>query len=109
MGDYIEMGTYKKVTDWSAEATPIKWRCVAFEKIAGYDEAGNPIMDPTDTVTEPTAGYLPLMLADTYVCIKEFDVSGEDDSGSHGWSPHRKTNPALAGGSNYWGDSTLRC
>lgn len=51
LGDYIEMGAY--------DENPIKWRCVAFEKIVGTDENGNPIMDATDTVTVPTAGYPP--------------------------------------------------
>lgn len=102
LGDYVTMGTY--------DGTPIQWRCVSFEKIVGTDENGNPIMDSTDTVTEPTAGYLPLMLSDTYVCEKEFDVSGQNTDHSHGWGYNRTSHPSVnEGGSNYWGDSTLRC
>ena len=63
LGDYITMGTYAEGYD---DPKPIKWRCVSFDKIIGYDADGNPIIDSTDTVTVPTPGYLPLMLVDTW-------------------------------------------
>lgn len=99
VGDYVQMGTYM--------GKPIIWRCVSFEKILGYDKDGNPIMDATNTSTEYKEGYLPLMFSDKILCFKAFDASGDDTSGSHGWGKHpedRKEN-----GSNYWGDSNIRC
>lgn len=109
LGDDIIMGTYVSPTSYD-DPKPIKWRCVSFDKIAGYDEAGNPIIDSTDTVTVPTPGYLPLMMADNYLCDKQFDVSGEVTTGSHGWDANRQTNSYdTNGGSSYWGDSILRC
>lgn len=50
LGDYVTMGG-------------IKWRCVAFEKVTGYDANGNPIIDSTQTSQTYKDGYLPLMLA----------------------------------------------
>lgn len=101
LGAYIQMGTYDINEDGTAE--PVLWRCVAFEKITGTDTNGNPITDSTDTVTEYKDGYLPLMLADTSICKKAFDASGEDTKGSHGRTENRS-----AHGSNYWADSNIR-
>lgn len=101
LGEYLTMGEY--------DGTPIRWRCVAFEKVVGTDENGNPIMDSTQTVTEPTAGYLPLMLVNAYICEKEFDLPGNDTSGSHGRGSIRTEKENIFGSSNYWGDSNLRC
>ena len=95
LGDYVKMGTYN--------GTDILWRCVAFEKITGTDSNGNPITDPTQTVKEYQAGYLPLMLADTGLCKKEFDAAGGVTTGSHARNISRKDY-----GSNYWGDSNIR-
>ena len=99
LGDYILLGNYY--------GEKILWRCVSFEKIAGYDDDGNPIMDATDTVTEYQDGYLPLMLSDKIICMKSFDAGGNIASGSHGRGRSsgysRKTS-----GSNYWGDSNIR-
>ena len=98
VGEYIQMGTYYD--------EPILWRCIAYYKITGYDDDGNPIVDATELSTEPKEGYLPLMLSDKVLCFKAFDASGDNASGSHGrgdqWE-QRKTN-----GSNYWGDSNIR-
>lgn len=107
LGDYITMGTYAEGYD---DPKPIKWRCVSFDKIIGYDADGNPIIDSTDTVTVPTPGYLPLMLVDTWLCEKEFDTVNMNTTGSHGRGEGRTAYPGNTnGGSNYWGDSTLRC
>lgn len=102
LGDYVQMGTYD--TDKDGTAEPILWRCVAFEKIKDYDDSGKPITDSTDTVTEYRDGYLPLMLADSIVCKKEFDKGGENLESSHVRGDGRRKNQ----GSNYWGDSNLR-
>lgn len=106
IGDYVQMGTYY--------GQPILWRCVSFEKIKGYDSSNNPIIDSTDTRTTYADGYLPLMLSDKIICLKAFDAAGTNTNGSHGrgyysskngkWYYSRKTN-----GSNYWGDSNIRC
>ena len=50
----------------------------------------------------------PLMLSDKILCIKAFDAIGTDTTGSHGrgydgGSDRKKY------GSNYWGDSNIRC
>lgn len=49
LGDYMQLGTYDTNGDGTAE--PILWRCVAFEKITGYDENGAPIIDSTQSST----------------------------------------------------------
>ena len=99
VGDYVQMGTYL--------GEPIIWRCVSFEKILGYDENGNPIMDATNSSTEYKEGYLPLMFSDKILCFKAFDASGNDTSGSHGWG--MRPEERQENGSNYWGDSNIRC
>lgn len=101
LGAYVQMGTYDINEDGTDE--PIFWRCVAFEKITGTDTNGNPITDSTQTSIEYRDGYLPLMLADTSICKKAFDMSGSDKNGSHGRSEKR-----LLNGSNYWADSNIR-
>lgn len=94
LGDYVHMGT--------KNSEPILWRCVAFEKVTGYDTNGNPIIDSTQTSQTYKDGYLPLMLADAAIGkTKAFDAKGENTSGSHGRG--RTSN-----GSNYWGDSNIR-
>ena len=82
---------------------PILWRRVAFKKISGYDDNGNPIIDSTDTVTEYKDGYLPLMISDKILCIKPFDSRGiiQNDTNSHS---RRETDSP----SNYWYDSNVR-
>lgn len=104
IGDYINMGTYY--------GEPMVWRCVSFEKITGYDENGNPIIDSTDTVKEYKEGYLPLMLADKIICLKPYDASGFNTSGSHGRGMYYNGTVGYFRkeyGSNYWGDSNIRC
>ena len=99
LGDYIQMGEYY--------GQPILWRCVSFEKISGYDENGNPIIDSTDTRTSYADGYLPLMLSDKIICIKAFDAKGKNTIGSHGrgyYSGYHR----MYNGSNYWADSNIR-
>lgn len=103
IGDYIQMGTYY--------GEPILWRCVGFEKITGYDAGGNPIIDSTDITTEYNDGYLPLMLSDKIICIKPYDASGFNESGSHGRADrvyYDNYGVACTAGSNYWGDSNIR-
>ncbi len=100
LGDYIQMGTYY--------GEPILWRCVAFEKISGYDDSGNPIMDATDTVTEYKNGYLPLMISDKILCIKPFDAAGNNRLYSHARG-EASGKYRREFGSNYWGDSNIRC
>ena len=100
LGDYVQMGTYY--------GKPILWRCVAFEKIKGYDDNGNPIIDSTDTVTEYKEGYLPLMLSDKILCIKPFDANGSNISGSHGRG-YSQGYYRQRYGSDYWADSNMRC
>ncbi len=103
VGDTITMGEYG--------GKPIVWRCVSFEKIAGYDEKGNPVIDSTDTVTEYKDGYLPLMLCERVLCYKAFDACGTNASGSHGrgyYSGGQAGKNRLTYGSNFWGDSNLR-
>ncbi len=94
-GSYVQMGTYN--------GRPILWRCVAFEKIIGTDDNGNPITDSTNTTIEYRDGYLPLMLADNAIDQKPFDAIGSNTGGSHGRESTRATN-----GSNYWADSNIR-
>jgi len=99
LGDYIKMGNYN--------GEDILWRCVSFEKISGYDEKGNPIIDSNDTVNEYKEGYLPLMFCDNNLCKKAFDASGTNLDGSH----NRGVNGGKFRGnygSNYWGDSNIR-
>ncbi len=99
LGDYVQMGTYY--------GEPILWRCVAFEKISGYDEAGYPIIDSTDTVTEYQDGYLPLLLSDKIICLKPYDAatSANSGTGSHSRSSYGSRS---YGGSNCWYDSNIR-
>lgn len=80
VGDYIQMGTYY--------GEPILWRCV------DKDENGL------------------LMLSDKIICTKPFDAKGNNTSGSHGRG--YKYNEIRGYyrqryGSNYWGDSNIRC
>ncbi len=97
LGDYVQMGTYY--------GEPILWRVVSFEKISGYDDGGNPIIDSTDTVTEYKEGYLPLLLSDKIICLKAFDAPTSVNSvtGSHSRDIYRGTC-----GSDDWYDSNIR-
>lgn len=101
LGAFVQMGTYDINEDGIAE--PIKWRCVAFEKVTGTDENGNPIIDSTQTSRQYRDGYLPLMIADNSICEKVFDAGGNNISGSHSRSENR-----ISHGSNYWADSNIR-
>ena len=66
LGDYIQMGTYG--------GEPILWRVMAFEKAAKINEDGTPVVDSTQTVSEYTEGYLPLLVADSIITMKAFDA-----------------------------------
>lgn len=101
LGEFVQMGTYDINEDGMAE--PIKWRCVAFEKVTGTDENGNPIIDSTQTSMKYREGYLPLMIADNSICEKVFDAGGDNTDSSHGRSESRPSR-----GSNYWADSNIR-
>lgn len=106
IGDYIQMGTAKT---WGvSEKQPILWRCIAFDKIIGEDENGNPIVDPTQTVKTYQEGYLPLITNDLPIPIlnKSFDKEGWNETSSHYRDEDRKY--GYSGGSNYWGDSNIR-
>ncbi len=103
LGDYLQMGTYYD--------EPILWRCVGFYKV---DNSGK--VDLSDTLKTYKDGYLPLMLSDRILCLKAFDASGDVETGSHARGkksgPPRQTNPTANRknyGSNYWGDSNIRC
>gem|GEM_PF-2291828 len=93
IGDYVYVGSYY--------GEPLMWRCVAFEKVTGFDEKGDPITDATDTVKTAQDGYLPLMMSDKILSIKAFDAVPTQETGSHA---RRNTNTP----SNYWGDSNIR-
>ena len=84
LGEFVQMGTYDINEDGMAE--PMKWRCVAFEKVTGTDENGNPIIDSTQTSMKYREGYLPLMIADNSICEKVFDAGGDNTDSSHGRS-----------------------
>ena len=77
----INIGDYLQMGTYYGE--PILWRCV------DIDENG------------------PLILSDKILCIKAFDASGDNTSGSHGRNiqndDYRKK-----WGSNYWADSNIR-
>ncbi|MGN0182563.1 MAG: InlB B-repeat-containing protein [Candidatus Ornithomonoglobus sp.] len=80
IGDYLVMGSYY--------GAPILWRCV------DIDENG------------------PLMLSDRIICIKPFDAAGSNTSGSHNrgyYYNNTKGYYRRQYGSNYWGDSNMRC
>ena len=79
IGEYIQMGSYA--------GKPIVWRCVA--------EDGNGS----------------LMLSDKIICDKPFDAAGTAEGGSHarGVSGGRWSEIRMEYGSNYWGDSNIRC
>ncbi len=100
IGDYVQMGTYYN--------EPILWRCVAFEKINGYDKNGNPIIDSTDSVIAQIKGYLPLMLSDKAICIRAFDAKtgANREVGSH--SRDNETGSREKYGSSCWVDSNIR-
>lgn len=99
LGDYVQMGKYYD--------QPVMWRCVAFEKVTGYDSNNNPIIDSTDTSTEFKEGYIPLMMSDKDICLKSFDVGGGVTTGSHGRGQGSGIN-RQKNGSNYWADSNMR-
>ena len=48
------------------------------------------------------------MLADQVLCVKPFDFPGENLSGSHGRG-YQNGRDRIRYGSNYWGDSNIRC
>ncbi len=81
----IKIGDYLQMGTYYGK--PILWRCV------DIDENG------------------PLMLSDKILCLKAFDASGTNVSGSHG---RGHTDNEVKGyfrmveGSNYWGDSNIR-
>lgn len=78
----ISIGDYIQMGTYYGE--PILWRCV------DIDQNG------------------PLILSDKIICIKPFDAYGTNANGSHGrgWSNGYKRKQE---GSNYWGDSNIRC
>lgn len=73
----INIGDYIQLGTYYGE--PILWRCVDIDKNG------------------------PLMLSDKIICIKPFDASGDNTSGSHNGGHYRQEN-----GSNYWSDSNIR-
>ncbi|MGN0106301.1 MAG: InlB B-repeat-containing protein, partial [Hominilimicola sp.] len=104
LGDYIQMGTYG--------GEPIKWRVMAFEKVKGTKEDGTPVIDSTQTVSEYTEGYLPLLVADSIITMKAFDAGCDQEETPLDTSSHSRFaygDPVRSNGSNYWGDSNIRC
>lgn len=99
LGDYVQLG------QWNGD--PILWRCVGFEKIAGTDGNGNPVMDSAQTVTAYQEGYLPLLFADSALCARQFDSYGSNEAGSHARNLEKRK-WAQTGGSSFWADSNLR-
>ncbi|MGN0163246.1 MAG: InlB B-repeat-containing protein, partial [Candidatus Ornithomonoglobus sp.] len=112
LGDYIQMGTYGE--------EPIMWRVAAFERISEtnedgiieMNEDGIPVIDSTEIAYEYTEGYLPLLVSDKIITMKAFDAGcdGEDeipDTSSHAKSIYGDF--VRNNGSNYWGDSNIRC
>lgn len=84
--DGINIGDYVQMGTYYG--VPILWRCV------DIDENG------------------PLMLSDKIICIKPFDASGANTSGSHGRGYYHKDTQGYwrqDSGSNYWADSNIRC
>lgn len=82
----IQIGEYVQMGTYYGQ--PILWRCV------DIDENG------------------PLMLSDKIICIKPFDASGTNISGSHGRGYHYNGTQGYyrqKNGSNYWADSNMRC
>lgn len=79
--DTISVGDYVQMGTYYGE--PLLWRCMS------VDANG------------------PLLIADTIICEKAFDASGDEASGSHA----RATNSGhyrKQYGSNYWADSNIR-
>ena len=105
LGDYIQMGTYGN--------QPITWRVMAFEKVTGNNEDGTPVIDSTDTVTEYTEGYMPLLVTNNIITIKAFDAGCDmEEATPPEASSHLRFaygDPVRYSGSNYWGDSNIRC
>lgn len=109
LGDYIQMGTYDDM--------PITWRVMAFEKITKTNEDGTPVIDSSDTVYEYTEGYIPLLMTDNIITMKAFDAGvavGEaeptvSENSSHSRSVSGSNYRYREAGSNYWGDSNIRC
>lgn len=99
IGDYVVLGSYYD--------EPILWRVVTYEKVSGYDDDGNPIIDSTQTSSTPQEGYLPLLITDKIIMFKAFDGSGTNTTGSHGTGYKNGVN-RKSHGSNNWGDSNLR-
>jgi len=82
----IQIGEYVQMGTYYGK--PILWRCV------DIDENG------------------PLMLSDKIICIKPYDASGTNTSGSHGrgyYSDGTQGYSRQRFGSNYWADSNMRC
>ena len=106
IGDYLIMGSYL--------GNPVLWRCVAFHKITddnqivynGRKRLSNCHLYIEDSIKYDT-GYAPLFLCDRILCIKPYDVGGENKSGSHGRDFEGEFRVEY--GSPYWGDSNIRC
>jgi len=79
----IEIGEYLQMGTYYEK--PILWRCV------DIDENG------------------PLMLSDKIICLKPFDTGGMNIDASHGRGNYRFGRWRQSYGSNYWGDSNIRC
>ncbi len=77
----VKVGEYVQMGSYYGE--PIMWRCI------DVDENG------------------PILIADKIICVKAFDATGLDFSGSHKIGTN--TDETKKGYSCYWGDSNLRC
>ena len=96
IGDCVTFGEY--------DGSDLVWQCTSFEKITGYENDGTPITDPLQTTDTYADGYLPMMIATKIISRRPFDASGTVAGGSHDRDSRRGSY-----GSNFWGDSNIRC
>ena len=82
----LKIGDYVEMGTYYGQ--PILWRCVDID------------------------GNGPLMLSDRILCLKPFDASGTNTSGSHGRGYYYNNTQGECRqgfGSDYWADSNIRC
>ena len=79
----IAIGEYVQMGSYAG--VPIVWRCVS------EDDNGA------------------LLLSDKVICSKPFDSAGSTGGGSRSRGKDKQNNIRMTFGSNYWGDSNIRC
>lgn len=95
------------------KAGPSLWECGIYNDVSNKDEAGVSIGDYFRIGSYNGEAIIwrvvdidengPLLISDKALCMKSFDVAGDDIRGSHGRTPER-----LEKGSDYWYDSNIR-